>query len=243
MPDMKDGNPRASALSRLHAVAAALAPPLLRLLGRTWSVRVLNRRVLRDCIDSGRPVLVATWHQMIIPGVVFFRDRRAVILVSRSRDGDLIARINIRMGFRNVRGSSSRSGVAGLHALIGLVRAGAQAALMVDGPRGPAQEPKSGCVAAARLAGVPLVPLACRARWAVRARNWDRTLLPLPFARIVLSFGDPIHVPADETPEACERARLRIRDELVRAGEAADRALAGELRRPRGFLPFSAISL
>jgi len=205
---------------------SALVPLLLRLLVRTWSIRVVNRDVLRDYIDAGRPLIVATWHQMILPGVAFFRDRKAYIMVSKSRDGELIARVNLRMGFRNVRGSSSRGGGEALLAMIDVVRGGSQAAMMVDGPRGPAREPKAGCVVAASKTGAPLIPLGCRARPAIRARSWDRTLIPLPFARIVLSLGEPMSVPSEATPEEIERYRLRLREGLLAAEDRAERFLA-----------------
>lgn len=217
--------PRKDGLRWFEALLAALAPLLLRLLARTWSFRVLHRRVLDEIIDPGRPVLIATWHQMILPGVAFFRDRRGVIMVSRSRDGELIARVNLRMGFRNVRGSSSRGGAEALLELIDAVRSGGQAALMVDGPRGPAREPKAGIVAAASRSGAPVVPLGCRARPGWLARNWDRTLVPLPFATIVLSFGEPFQVPPGAGPEELERCRVKLREGLLAAEERAERFL------------------
>jgi lysophospholipid acyltransferase (LPLAT)-like uncharacterized protein len=221
-----DRNDRPRRLQRmLDALLCALVPLLLRLLLRTWSFRVVGRDILRDRIDTGRPVIVATWHQMILPGVAFFRDRGAYIMVSKSRDGELIARVNLRMGFRNVRGSSSRGGGEALLGMIDVVRGGAQAAIMVDGPRGPSREPKAGCVLAAAKTGAPLVPLGCRARPAIQARNWDRTLIPLPFARVVLSFGEPLSVPPEATPEEVERFRVRVREGLLAAEDRAEKFL------------------
>jgi hypothetical protein len=211
----------------LDSLLTALVPLLLRLLSCTWGFRVLNRRVMEEHIDPGQAVLVATWHQMILPGVVYFRDRGALIMVSRSRDGELMARVNLRMGFRNVRGSSSRGGAEALHAMIERLRDGAQAAMMVDGPRGPARDPKPGCVLAASRSGAPLIPLGCRARPAIYGRNWDRTMIPLPFATIVLCFGEPIRVPPDLAAEDLERYRLRVRDGLLAAEARAERDLNG----------------
>lgn len=207
----------------VERLAVALLPLLLRLLGRTWNFRVLNRAVLRERVGSGRPVLVACWHQMIFPGAVFFRDLRAVIMVSRSRDGELIARVISRLGFRSVRGSSSRGGGEALHEMVELVRGGAQAAVMVDGPRGPAREPKAGIVVAAARTGAPLVPMGCRARPALFGRNWDRTMIPLPFSTIVLSFGEPVEVAADASSEAIDAARERLRTSLLEAEARAER--------------------
>ena len=207
------------------SLATSLVPLILRLLIHTWSVRVVGRRVLEEIVNPGKPAIIATWHQMILPGGAVFRDRNGVIMVSRSRDGELIARVNRRMGFRNVRGSSSRGGGEALLGLIDLVRKGAQAALMVDGPRGPAHEPKMGCILAASRTGAPLIPMGCRAKPALFARNWDRTMIPLPFARVSVSLGDPLSIPPDATDEDLERYRLRLRDALLEAENRAERFL------------------
>lgn len=206
----------------LLSLAARFVPLAIRLLIATWSFRVVNRRVFEAWVNSRRPLLAAVWHQMLLPGMAFFRDRGVVLLVSRSRDGEAIARAVERLGFRVVRGSSSRSGAEGLRELIGALRQGAQGAITVYGPRGPARHPKPGCVAAARAAGVPILPIACRADRALHARSWDRTVIPLPFARIAVSFGDPFFILGDE-PEG--EALRRVRSSLDRAEEAAEGAL------------------
>ncbi len=222
---------RARRPSRLSGIlvsfVAGVVPLAIRLLSRTWSFRVVNRPGFEEYVRGRRPVVAALWHQMVIPGVSFFRDRGVTVLVSRSRDGELIARVACRLGFRAVRGSSSRGGSEALHELIGLLRGGGQAAITVDGPRGPAREPKMGCVAAARNAGVPILPIGCRARRAVHARSWDRTLIPLPFARIAIAFGEPIRVPDGSAEGEVERFRERVREAIDRAEDAAALALGG----------------
>ncbi len=201
----------------LVSVAAGLSPPVIRLLARTWSFRIANRGNYERYVLGGGPVVAVLWHQMVIPGVAFFRDMGIVIMVSRSRDGEMIARAAERLGFLTVRGSSSRGGSEALHELLGAVRRGRKTAITVDGPRGPAREAKGGAVAAARCTGAPVLPIACRARPAVYAGSWDRTMIPLPFARVAVAIGDPIVVPEDIPEEECERYRIEI-------GRAIDRA-------------------
>ena len=204
------------------AFAARFVPLVIRLLIPTWSFRVVNRRVFAEWVRSRRPLLAVLWHQMILPGVAFFRDHGVVLLVSRSRDGEMIARAAERLGFRTVRGSTSRGGGEALRELIGALRRGAQGAVTVDGPRGPARQPKPGCVAAARGSGVPLLPIACRVDPAIHARSWDRTVIPLPFARIAVAFGEPFPAPAGGPEEEVLR---RVRESIEEAERAAERAL------------------
>ena len=94
-------------------------------------------------------------------------------MVSRSKDGELVARSLHRLGYKTVRGSSSAGGREALSELTDLVRAGWGSAIIADGPRGPARQAKIGCVLAGRNSGAPLIPWGCYATPNIRARNWD----------------------------------------------------------------------
>jgi hypothetical protein len=224
---MRTGRTPSRFQSLFLSLVAGLTPLVIRLLARTWSFRVVNRRPFEEWVQRRGPVMGVLWHQMVIPGVTFFRDRGITVMVSRSLDGEMIARVARRLGFRTVRGSSSRGGSEALHELNGSLRRGGKAAITVDGPKGPAHDPKIGCVLAARATGSTILPAACRARPAVFAGSWDRTMIPLPFARIAVAFGEPFRVPEDASEEECEGYRTRIREAIDRAEEAAGRALGG----------------
>src|SRR6185295_4715210 len=93
----------------------------------------------------------------------YFRGRKIVVMVSRSKDGELVARALHRLGYRTARGSSSKGGREALAELTDLVREGWGAAIVADGPRGPARKAKIGCVLAARGTGAPVLPWCCHA--------------------------------------------------------------------------------
>lgn len=205
----------------IPAVSAVL-PPVLRLLAATWSFRILPHPS-RELVFSRRPFIGVVWHQTLIPMLMCFRGRGFVVMISQSRDGELIARASARLGCRSVRGSSSRGGREALAALIDEANRGSQVSIVADGPRGPARDPKIGCVVAARRTGLPIIPAGIHVGRALSARSWDRTQLPLPFSRIVVAFGDEIRVPADAGEEECERLRLRVRDAI---NDAESRARA-----------------
>jgi len=189
----------------------------LRALGATWRVRVEGL----DTTAAGG--LGAFWHCNLLLGADFFRDRGVAVCVSRSRDGDLAAAILRRIGFADPpRGSSSRGGAAVLRQLAKTLRSGVTVGVLSDGPRGPARQSKIGVVRLARLTGVPITPVALSARPRLRLRTWDRTLLPMPFARVVFRFGDPIAAPRDADPEREEWLRRELDRELARLTEAAD---------------------
>jgi lysophospholipid acyltransferase (LPLAT)-like uncharacterized protein len=207
----------------LRGLLGGIAAALVRVLGATWRLEVLGE----NPIGPGKtPVAGALWHRGLFIAAHFFRDARIVVMVSRSRDGDWIEAVLSGLGFAgSPRGSSSRGGASALRRQVELVRAGHSAALLCDGPRGPARVAKAGVVALARAAGVAVQPVGLSARPCLRFGSWDTTLLPLPFARVVAVFGRPIPIHAEITAEQVEHARLKIEQEIERATREADEEL------------------
>lgn len=200
-----------------------IAAHLVRALGATWRVEVVGE----NPIGPGKaPVAGALWHRGLFIAAHFFRDQRIVVMVSRSRDGDWIEAVLSALGFAgSPRGSSSRGGASALRQQVERVRAGHAAALLLDGPRGPARVAKAGVVALARAAGVPIQPVGLSARPCLRFGSWDTTFLPLPFARVVVVFGTPIPVAMATTAGPLEQVRLGIEQEVERATRQADERL------------------
>jgi lysophospholipid acyltransferase (LPLAT)-like uncharacterized protein len=119
-----------------------------------------------------------------------------VALVSRHRDGEILARVLDGLGYRTARGSSTRGGDSGLREMIRAGREGAPLAFTPDGPRGPARTCKPGVVRAAAATGMPVVPTAAAASSGRRLGSWDGFLVPAPGATVCVSRGAPIAVPA-----------------------------------------------
>jgi lysophospholipid acyltransferase (LPLAT)-like uncharacterized protein len=177
-------------------VSRALLGVLLGLLVRIWLATLRVRVVLHPALEGvrDRPWVLAFWHGTQWPLLAWRRRRRTVVLVSLSRDGAMQARALSLQGLRVVRGSSSRGGAGGLAALVRTMRReGADAAFAVDGPRGPRGVVKGGAVAAARLAGAVLVPMAGAVRnGVVLRRTWDAFAIAWPFTRVDVLLGRPV---------------------------------------------------
>ena len=133
---------------------------VIRLLGRTMRLRAEGADRVEDLHRRGQPIILAFWHaqQLMIP--LGYRGAGTHILISRHRDGEVIARIVARFGHRAVRGSSTRGGSEALRELIRLGRSGADLVVTPDGPKGPRQVAKPGVIQLARATGLPIVPLA-----------------------------------------------------------------------------------
>lgn len=211
-------------------VKSALITLLARLWFGTVRVRILNRSIYEDYFRSAHTgnVVAGSWHRHAIFLFYFFRDLgRRGIMISRSLDGEMTAGIARRFGYTPIRGSSSRGGTAALQEMVRFMAAPGPKRLCgtaVDGPRGPARVLKKGMLALAKESGAWFVPMACSAdRVWTFPRAWDRTILPKPFSRVLIDFGQPFRVPADLSGEGLEALRKQTENSLNRLTDRVDR--------------------
>ena len=186
----------------MRFVVPEVALVLLRLLDLSWRYRETDRHHLVAALGSGKPVVGAFLHGRIFLLLRFMsrrRNGRWLSMCSQSLDGDAMARVEERLGFVVVRGSSGGGGLQALVDMIERVQAtpGLGACLAVDGSRGPRGRVQGGIVALAQRTGGLILPVTASARPAhIFRRAWDRTLLPLPLARVEVVYGEPFAVPA-----------------------------------------------
>jgi lysophospholipid acyltransferase (LPLAT)-like uncharacterized protein len=196
-----------------------VVPPLLALLIKVLTascgvVRIRGLEQEREALTASAAVLYTTWHQRMMYLARFMKPRRLWILVSQSRDGTYGAETAKWLGFRAIRGSSSRGGARALLQVSRQLKDGHAVGIFADGPRGPARAAKPGPVLLAAKAGVPLLPVMWGADRCWVLNSWDRYLIPKPFARIAIYFGEPIHVPRTTRREDLEAYRRRFEDEM-----------------------------
>lgn len=173
----------------------AVLPPagaaVIRALGRSMRIETRGHEHVDRLYREGKRVIIAFWHarQLMMP--LTYRGTLAHILISQHQDGEIIARIVERFGFRAVRGSSTRGGVPALRELIRLGRSGVDLVVTPDGPKGPPQVAKVGVIQLARASGLPIIPLAfgCSKKNSsqVGIASWSR----IPGRRVSFSGGLP----------------------------------------------------
>ena len=207
--------------------AAALGAGLLRALGATWSIERAGNDPSDPRSAVREPAIFAFWHAQLLPLVYSHRGRAAAVLVSQSRDGQLITRVLERLGYCAARGSSTRGGDEGLRGLLAFAAAGHHVAVTPDGPRGPAEVVKPGVIYLAAKSGLPIIPLAAAARPSRRLRSWDAMRVPLPFARVRIEIGEALRLSDGASESEQESARGRLEAELKRITVQA-RERAGE---------------
>jgi lysophospholipid acyltransferase (LPLAT)-like uncharacterized protein len=113
-----------------------LGAAALRLLASTWRVRAVNDGPLNEARRTGQPVLFALWHGELLPLLWHQRGRGVAVVISEHRDGEIIAQIAESLGYRTVRGSSSRGASRALLGLTREMEQGHDGAITPDGPRG-----------------------------------------------------------------------------------------------------------
>lgn len=169
----------------------------------------------------GVPILFTLWHGRMFLSIQAHRHEGIVTMASRSKDGEIIAGWLERNGYFVVRGSSTRGGSEALREMVRRIRGGANAALTVDGPTGPPRQVQPGIVQLARLTGGWILPVTSSSSRPRFLSSWDRYLLPMPFSRNVVLYGEPF--PIDER-DSDEEAQERIGAALDEATREADRA-------------------
>ena len=198
------------------AIVPRLVWALLQVFGRTWRFEVIAPEGVTPVLYGVKPgpEIYCFWHQCVLPCTVYFRKSMAVILISRSFDGELITRILKMFDFDAVRGSSSRSAREGLLGLKHVIETGRTAIFTADGPLGPIYETKMGPVKLAQMTGAPIggFHLLPESVWVLK--SWDRFLVPKPFTRIVVSWARWTSVPADLPAEQFEEKRQELNDAL-----------------------------
>jgi len=170
------------------------------------------------------PVIFAFWHQRQVFFTWTHRGARVKILVSRSADGEIIARAMRLARIGVCRGSSSRGALEGTREMIEAAAEGLDVGFTPDGPKGPAREIKTGILYLAQKTGLPVVPITnALSRRLEFSRSWDRFQFPLPFARAVVLYGPPIFVGPQDDLEAKAR---ELKTALDRITEEAEREVA-----------------
>ena len=193
-----------------------------------WLVRAICATQRVEGIDEERffglegGKILCLWHGRPFPLMTRVRGVPLTVLISLSRDGELINDILTSMGYSAARGSSGASGARALAACIKLLRNGGVVGVTPDGPRGPSGVLQPGVITMAKKSGRPIVPTGASSRPRITTRSWDRFTVPLPFAKSLLLFGEPIYVPegADEA-----EVQARVQTEMRRLQDEADRRL------------------
>lgn len=196
-----------------------LVPVALTLVRALWGwctiSKVIGEQQIATALARAPSFIPVYWHQHQLFCVKHLLQQRAAgvklgFLISPSVDGEIGAMLVRRLGGEVIRGSSSHTGARALRDYYqALAHEDISPAITPDGPRGPPWKFKPGAVLLAQLSQRPIIPLAYAASRAWKIQ-WDRFVIPMPFARIVIAIGEPVYVQKGLDSSALERIQLEM---------------------------------
>jgi len=201
-----------------------------------WDIERADQ--VQHIIEDGKGVIALVWHSrfMMLTSAWKKTYQLPYVLISRSRDGNIVAHASHYLGLKTIRGSAKKAAKAGLAAK---AKGGAKAGLNIvtalenngcivitpDGPRGPRQRLGDGPIRLAKLTGAPLMPCTFAIRNRKQMGSWDRLIIPLPFGKGKIIWGTPVSVPSDADDRKIEHIRERIESEMNIFLADADRSM------------------
>jgi lysophospholipid acyltransferase (LPLAT)-like uncharacterized protein len=197
----------------------------LRLYLSFLRVRVVGEEAAHKQFSTYGRVIAAVFHQRFLPALAYvtkFRNFKPIVMISQSSDGELIASLASRLGLVPVRGSSTRGGRDALMAILRALKKNPGVIHIVDGPTGPKGVVKPGLMAMAQVTGAPIFPVIISAEKAWVMKSWDRFLVPKPFSKVTIRWGDPFPVPRGTRPEQLEELRKQVESLMLEAHAEAD---------------------
>lgn len=201
-------------------VIRGLAYGIVRGIG--GSLRLREEGLPDDCTNA----IFCGWHGKSLMFANRFRKLGWWVIISQSNDGEIQTGIFKRLGYEVIRGSTGRGGVRAAIEAIKVLKAGGTMAMTPDGPRGPSGVVQGGVMLMALKSGARLIPVGLASKPCIRFKSWDRYMLPLPFAKALILFGEPMTVPAGADEATVEEIRLKF--------EAAIHAIEAEAERRLG---------
>lgn len=211
---------------RKNALLGTLAGWSMKALAATLRMDIRDHCGISDHPVTMEPAIYVLWHNrfFVVPPAwnrLCHGIRKTVSLTSASKDGAMVAAAMKVFGLDSIRGSSSRRAVA---ALVGLKRAlaeGCDVCLTPDGPRGPRYKVQPGFLKLAEATGAPIIPIHLTFSNAWRLKTWDRFVIPKPFSRVRIIFGEPIRIPRGLDEQTFEAQRLKLETLLVEGTDDA----------------------
>jgi len=194
----------------------------LIIIGKTLKIKMIN---YPETLSAETPIIYAFWHgDMFMTAFLGIKEKKKkkniAIITSRSRDGELMTRVLNKLGYLTVRGSSARGGLQALLNLMNVVKNNNNAAIAVDGPRGPYHKVKPGIILLAKKTGAVIVPYAIQCdKKIVFKKSWDKSEIPLPFSSVHAIFSEPITISPNASKEDMEKWNNKLEEILIKLKE------------------------
>jgi lysophospholipid acyltransferase (LPLAT)-like uncharacterized protein len=167
---------------------------VLNVLCKTLRVSVKNDETLEKLVKENRNFIIAFWHGTMLLPWYLHRNENIAALTSKSKDGDLLAKLLKSWNYQVIRGSSSSGGDIALGIMIDYAKNNNSIAITPDGPKGPARKLKAGAVVTAKKSGLPLIFIGIGYKSKRILRNWDSFQIPALFSKANVVYSQPFYI-------------------------------------------------
>jgi len=181
---------------------------------KSLKITMQNSEAIEKLKNEKQNFVLAFWHgTMLLPWYLHGNPTFAA-LTSKSKDGDLLAKILRKWNYEVVRGSSSVGGDVALGILIDYTKNDYSIAITPDGPRGPRHKFKAGAVITAKKTNVPIILSGVGYKKRKVLKNWDKFEVPFFFSSAKIIYSDPIYVSKEldynETSDVIEKCETEL---------------------------------
>jgi len=203
----------------LLRIVPPLGAGLIRLIHRTMRIETEGRPPWEEIDREREGVIFTFWHNRLFLMPYAARGRKAAVLISQHRDGELISRTMSFFGISSVRGSSTRGGGMALRRMPRLLREGSDVAITPDGPRGPRYRVQPGALYLARISGRPIYPVTFASDRFFSFNSWDAFQVPKLCSQGVFVWGPPLTVARGDDLEERQRELEKRLMEITRRAD------------------------
>ncbi len=188
----------------------------VRILNLTYRYQFigLENKIKAQNYHKNKTYIYSLWHQNLIGAIFSHIGERFSMVVSESKDGELVAVTCERFGHLPARGSSTRGGRKALIEIVKNVSRGIPGAITVDGPKGPIYDVKLGVIEVAKLCHCAILPLSPYPASYWELKSWDSFRIPKPFTKIIVTIGEPIYLDESSTREDFPQIASLIKEAL-----------------------------
>lgn len=178
----------------LRFIGLHIANFVVTVLLNTCKIKIHRDESFKKLIETKQNFVVAFWHGKMMIGWYLHKNSNCAALVSKSKDGNILAHVLTRWNYKVVRGSSHVGGNEALSTITDLIKQNYSMVITPDGPTGPVYKMKAGAVIAAKRTEVPLILVGICSKRKINLKSWDKFEIPLPFSRIEVVYSEPIYI-------------------------------------------------
>ena len=178
--------------------------------------KFINKNNLDKLLNEDISFIYALWHdQLLLSPLTWQSKKRIDILISKHRDGDMIADLIKFHGFNSIRGSTNnpnkekeKNTLTSVRKILKSLKNNISIGITPDGPRGPRHKVGEGTINISRISNKKILPmsLACKKKWVLN--TWDKFIVPKPFNEICIVWGEPLDPKYDKKDISSQQHNL-----------------------------------